>query len=73
MKDEWAFARGRCLTCVNWRGDREKVYEEYVRCPASFDLRDGWAEAGRCALSQISVPSGDCDANFGCIHWEAEA
>lgn len=71
----------QCYTCIHWQGNKKLVADKMEKYPMCMDRKNGWPEAGRCAISSewsdIYI-SGDAtakfetNANFGCNYWEQE-
>lgn len=69
---------GRCLTCKNWRGDKDATWQMIANSPVCMDLRHGFAPYGDCGVQSkwaaldvrgdvyvtLEVP-----AYFGCPYW----
>jgi hypothetical protein len=73
--------KGRCLTCIHWKGDKENQWEMIKRDPKCMDLSfQGWPLDGECSYNMywLYIESEDgsgkalVDANFGCVYWKDE-
>jgi hypothetical protein len=73
--------KDRCLTCIHWVGDKERVWEMIRANPICMDLQHGYPLDSDCnamfEFIDIEV-HGDAwaeirfNANFGCIYHQAK-
>jgi len=66
--------KGRCATCLNWKGDRKNIAEqiptEQSQLKDFLNFRSTWAGSGHCTAIWAVCSYAEPEGTFGCILWE---